>query len=408
MKRDIQRRFLILRDCIKIQTNYKLMHGRKVFCVTNKNNNEITTPFIKNPNAINFVDDNFGMIPNYKRVSTYISELIMYKFNNHQIYNKFKHCICWPSLFYFREDKISTEFAIKNFDDLCTFCDLTAMIEYMSDNKYAVSLLEQYLEDIDWGGFSRNENALHILEKNIDKIEWYWLCQNKNAIHLIEKNVDKLDDECWQQLSANSNAYELLKNNKDKINWERLAQNKNPQILKLIYDEEADYKEVGYTNEYYEGITWRELSRNPNALFMLKKNINKINWHYLCGNENPCVIKLFEGHVNKLTQFEWEQLCMNPDAIYLIERNLDKLNDACWKKLNCNPNGMYILERYQDKIEWSYNDHDNVNNYCIFDNPSIFTYNYKEIKEIKHNINKDFVEWVWKPENMDKWTEWKL
>jgi hypothetical protein len=69
---------------------------------------------------------------------------------------------------------------------------------------------------------------------------------------------------------------------------------------------------------------------------------------------------------------------------------------------------MNILEKHQDKVEWiayySMSNHfGEQNEYCIFTNPLIFTYNYKKIKEKKHNINKDFVEWVWNPENMNKW-----
>ena len=33
---------------------------------------------------------------------------------------------------------------------------------------------------------------------------------------------------------------------------------------------------------------------------------------------------------------------------------------------------------------------------------------FGEIREKNHDINKAFVEWVWKPENRNKWIDWRL
>ena len=35
-------------------------------------------------------------------------------------------------------------------------------------------------------------------------------------------------------------------------------------------------------------------------------------------------------------------------------------------------------------------------------------YYYDDIKKEKHDINKALNEWIWKPENMDKWLDWRL
>ena len=38
----------------------------------------------------------------------------------------------------------------------------------------------------------------------------------------------------------------------------------------------------------------------------------------------------------------------------------------------------------------------------------LYFYNYKMIAEINHDINKELVEWTWKPEHHNKWKTWKL
>jgi hypothetical protein len=58
-------------------------------------------------------------------------------------------------------------------------------------NPYAIHLLEQNIDNIDWSYLSVNPNAIHLLEKNIDKIEWYWLSTNPN---IFEIDYDFLRD----------------------------------------------------------------------------------------------------------------------------------------------------------------------------------------------------------------------
>jgi len=41
---------------------------------------------------------------------------------------------------------------------------------------------------------------------------------------------------------------------------------------------------------------------------------------------------------------------MNPNAIHLLEKNQDKID---WFELSNNPNAIHLLEQNQDKIKWS-------------------------------------------------------
>ena len=42
-------------------------------------------------------------------------------------------------------------------------------------------------------------------------------------------------------------------------------------------------------------------------------------------------------------------LSKNPNAVELLERNIDKIN---WYNLSDNPNAIHLLERNMDKIDW--------------------------------------------------------
>ena len=81
-------------------------------------------------------------------------------------------------------------------------------------------------------------------------------------------DINKLN---WLELSKNENAIELLKANPDKINWLKLSL--NPNAIDLIREELL---------KGGEKINWNALSTNPNAISLLKENPNKlIGQHYL-------------------------------------------------------------------------------------------------------------------------------
>ena len=91
--------------------------------------------------------------------------------------------------------------------------------------------------------------------------------------------------------------------------------------------------------------------------------------------------------VNKLN---WYSLSQNPNAIYLLEQNQDKIN---WDYLSLNKNAIHLLKQNQDKIDW----------FDLSDNPSIFTYNYKELKlRMKETIAEDLMKNRFHPKYIDK------
>ena len=72
--------------------------------------------------------------------------------------------------------------------------------------------------------------------------------------------------------------------------------------------------------------------------------------------------------------------------------NQDKI---CWKHLSENPNAIELLEKNKDKIEW----------YNFSTNPSIFTYDYKRIKEFKKDLNEEVISTMFNPIRIQKFID---
>jgi len=95
---------------------------------------------------------------------------------------------------------------------------------------------------------------------------------------------------------------------------------------------------------FHRNINWHGFSRNPNAIHILEKRLNKVFWGML--SENPNAIYLLEKNIDKIS---WSWLLLNPNAIHLFEQNMDKIN---WAMLSQNPNAIHLLEQNVDKIEY--------------------------------------------------------
>ena len=100
-----------------------------------------------------------------------------------------------------------------------------------------------------------------------------------------------------------------------------------------------------------DNLDWEGLSRNPNAIQLLEKNLDKVYWSQLSANPNP-------------------------NAIHILEQNLDKMTTvSCWAWLSSNPNAIRLLEKNLDKVNWA----------SLSYNPNIFTYDYKAMKDRMFN-----------------------
>jgi hypothetical protein len=82
--------------------------------------------------------------------------------------------------------------------------------------------------------------------------------------------------------------------------------------------------------------------------------------------------------MNNIDQIDWKELSSNPNAIELLKANQDKIN---WEKLSANPNAIDLLRSNPDKIHIS-----------IYSNPSIFTYDYDQIRLNRVELHQELFE----------------
>ena len=124
---------------------------------------------------------------------------------------------------------------------------------------------------------------------------------DENVIHMILKYYWQLLDKCkvlldwidieqlsWKYLSKNPNAIDLLKNNPDKINWKMLCI--NPNAIHMVNNKKdrnrlsKKNKDITLFSHNLNRMNWCDLSKNPNAIHLLEKNLDKIDWYYLSSN----------------------------------------------------------------------------------------------------------------------------
>ena len=150
-----------------------------------------------------------------------------------------------------------------------------------------------------------------------DKLNINYLCQNEcpGAIQLIEeKFLDKMVNDpiykqSWDYLSKNS-TYEailLLEKNFDKINFYELSKNTCPKAIEIIKKNIENGKNIG----------WSMINANNSieAINLLKKNPDKIWISCLCRNNSSLVTSLLE---------------MIPDANEKLDYFFLSFNEANW------------------------------------------------------------------------------
>jgi len=331
--------------------------------------------------------------------------------------------------------------------------------QWFSRQPQYINIIEQNPRNLNWENLLLNPNAIHIIQKNFKKLEnndLYNLACNPNAIDIIKEYLyshfkDLDDDESfWEQLSSNPNACSILLDHVENINWESLATNPNIKYIftnlmiqknKLtqnylntlndeniidisyfdnLYNLHDDFIESLSSNpnaiqilekisgENYEKLSWYNLSINPKAINIIKKNKDKIIWDYL--SSNPNAIDLIVEQIEKdniledlqpakkikksfsfgntelsfigigysipknyipyknIGEINWEKLSSNINAVHILEKNVHKID---WNMLSSNINAINIIEKNLNKISWD-----------------ILSSNINAIKLLKKNLDK--------------------
>jgi hypothetical protein len=305
-------------------------------------------------------------------------------------------------------------------------------LDYIIENPNAVHLFEKYLKlfDIrldDLDGISKNENAIFFIEQqvikptikvkrffdedvfiNMNHIEYFWefLSKNPNGYEILKKNIDKIN---WIILAYNPNITTFIENlcNGDDLKCIKDIPNFNKNFIthlalnrygielfkKLCIEFEIDYIDFlqemccnNYYKEYEYNLSDDDIvvldlefdercreykykfSQNPNAISIIKKNSELIDWHGLSSNCNA--IDLIEEKIKREIEYtqskkikindfnkiyyhpddiNWDHLSSNVNAISILSKNVNKIN---WDKLSSNQNAIEILGKNLDKVNW--------------------------------------------------------
>jgi hypothetical protein len=184
---------------------------------------------------------------------------------------------------------------------------------------------------------------------------WEYLASSSHFSSSLENyfmlNFDNLREEVKKNLTYNSAAINIIKKHQDKINMDSLCFNTHPDIVYIL-------------EKNIDKINMRYLRHNKEA--MLNENI----CNYIIGNyKNINEILFFQGDIivneflqnilidndilgYELDQDNWYNLCYNPHplVIKLIEQNIHIINSLenrgdCWMNLCGNDSAIHIIEK---------------------------------------------------------------
>jgi hypothetical protein len=219
-------------------------------------------------------------------------------------------------------------------------------------------------DNLDWKEISKHSVAIKLLLKNKDKIVWEGFSENTSpeAIKILKKKWEK-----EKSLMINDIVkYNEMKNNCEIISWQSLSKNINAiDLLREKIEQEKILLENGQYNRLGvdEKIDWQSLSENSEAIELLEGNKNKIRWYYLSSNTNPKTIELLKERIiyeNSLLESEyyklrdnisWERLSKNPIAIEILKQNPNKISLLYFSE-NSEAIDILSLPENYDKIFW--------------------------------------------------------
>lgn len=181
-----------------------------------------------------------------------------------------------------------------NFDSNRELKSIEDYKRFYSDPKSAKILYQQYIknryivDDLDdsplfWRFLSTQPHAEKTIEteykrdRNSNLLYWPNISANPGLINIIQEELKYPNNKInWQYLSLNPNALSILEKNKDKIDYDRLTQNTNPKAVAMViklYEKTNNPRLISM------------LSNNPSAIYFLEKYQTKVNYERLA--ENP-------------------------------------------------------------------------------------------------------------------------
>jgi len=169
------------------------------------------------------------------------------------------------------------------------------------------------------------------------RLNWHQIIRYENTIPFIEKYIEFVkDDFCFKQLSKNPFAVEMLSKHVDKIKWNEFVT--NPNAIHIV-DKHFD---LCFQSLNLQGK--RELLKHPNFVHILKKNQQKIVDEQLFIDCLPEIIEIKNPQYVELLEKYWRKY---PEKI----KEVQNTPLSCfWLNLCENPYAIHLIEENLDKI----------------------------------------------------------
>jgi len=190
---------------------------------------------------------------------------------------------------------------------------------------------------------SLNPNAIDFLSlpENKKYIDWGQLSKNTNpnAIELLNAEIMKNPNNPnidWYTLSGNPNAIEILDKHRDKIEWADFSGNTSPKTIQIIKENQVDIASRGYYREL--NTYWYTISRNTSTeainFISSPENYHNIFWDFFSANTNPKAIEMLIVKERELFDLK--------DAKFNRLEDNEKIS---WINLSKNPKAISLLQR---------------------------------------------------------------
>ena len=190
-----------------------------------------------------------------------------------------------------------------------------------------------------------------------------------NAVSYIEKfDINEIPEDDWEGLSYNDNALHLLNKNPEKINWENLCKATscaNDLITKNL-DKLSDQD-------------WYQLSYNLNYEdIVINNRFDELNWEVLAEYYNTKRSDLIKQNSDKFTtrnnDYFWMYIFRNPHLLDMIKQNIYNLPYTCMMR-------------------------------DLFKNPGIFKLNYPAMREKCMPFAEELAAHVFHPDRISRISE---
>jgi hypothetical protein len=214
-------------------------------------------------------------------------------------------------------------------------------MELLCENPAAIDIIEDFIIKFKQDLPALNEAYEEQLEEWENEFDNDWDTYESAPEH-PESRIESL----LYNLNTNPKAVPLLMKYPEFLQPRRLCKNHSKEAIELLikYPEHTNWVN-GYAGnpfaielikQNFQTVDFSELSRNPEAIFMLLANQHLINWVEFSKNTSPFAIMLMKRNLHRL---RYQVLSSNPSAIYLLEKH-DWLID--WDFLSVNPK-IYVI-----------------------------------------------------------------